>query len=388
MAVRLLILGASVRAAAWSARRAGFEPVGIDLFADLDLKAVAECQQIAPDAYPHGLATLANQVNCDAWMFTGALENWPELIEQVSRRLPLWGNPPAVLREVRDPLKVAGILRSAGLPCLEVRVGAGHDLPRDGTWIAKPLRSGGSLGVEPVLPGFTPRVPVYFQRIAQGENLSAQFLATRGTARLLGVTRQIVGGDGSHVRYRGNLAPRILDPTTAGIVQRIGSALVEAFPLIGLFGIDFILEGQTPWLLEVNPRYTAAVELLELAQRQSLLRAHAGACVGEELRVHEVAAERHVGREIVYATDDASVVDDLEVPIFSASDPYRLPTIGDVPARGTCFRQGEPMLSIFAQGNSLARVWSELIAGRQAWLDRLQIPREGEEEAPDDEYPS
>ena len=44
----LLILGASARAAAFSALRAGFAPVGADLFADRDLAAVCPCSRVDP----------------------------------------------------------------------------------------------------------------------------------------------------------------------------------------------------------------------------------------------------------------------------------------------------------------------------------------------------
>ncbi|MCH2591273.1 MAG: hypothetical protein MK004_22585, partial [Planctomycetales bacterium] len=49
----LVIVGASARAAAWSAIRAGRRPLCADLFADRDLLAVAAA--IAVEDYPLGL---------------------------------------------------------------------------------------------------------------------------------------------------------------------------------------------------------------------------------------------------------------------------------------------------------------------------------------------
>ena len=56
-------------------------------------------------------------------------------------------------------------------------------------------------------------------------------------------------------------------------MTRIAKALARASDLHGLFGIDFVLDRDRVWLTEVNPRYTASVEVLELARRQSLLAA-------------------------------------------------------------------------------------------------------------------
>jgi hypothetical protein len=47
--VDVLILGASARAAAYSARRADLQPACIDLFADRDLAAVCPSRRIAPE---------------------------------------------------------------------------------------------------------------------------------------------------------------------------------------------------------------------------------------------------------------------------------------------------------------------------------------------------
>ena len=48
----LILVGASVRAAAHSAVRAGFQPVAIDLFGDLDLPP--GCPWTAMGKYPQG----------------------------------------------------------------------------------------------------------------------------------------------------------------------------------------------------------------------------------------------------------------------------------------------------------------------------------------------
>ncbi|NOX53525.1 MAG: hypothetical protein GXP27_03640, partial [Planctomycetes bacterium] len=75
----LLIVGASPRAAAQSARRAGLQPVCIASFEDEDLAATARTV-----AWPRNLKELirlAESLPPGPWMYTGALENRPGLID-------------------------------------------------------------------------------------------------------------------------------------------------------------------------------------------------------------------------------------------------------------------------------------------------------------------
>src|SRR2546430_2673355 len=118
----LLIVGASARAAAASARRAGFEPWCADLFGDSDLRAmVPESVRCPANRYPGGLANLLAHAPIAPWIYTGGLENHPKLIKTMAALRPLWGNGPEALRASRDPFAVQSVLRDAGLQALQVR---------------------------------------------------------------------------------------------------------------------------------------------------------------------------------------------------------------------------------------------------------------------------
>ena len=49
------------------------------------------------------------------------------------------------------------------------------------------------------------------------------------------------------------------------ILQQLGLDLARGCGLRGLFGVDFVLSEGVPWPVEINPRYTASVEVLEYA---------------------------------------------------------------------------------------------------------------------------
>jgi len=115
----LLIVGASVRSAAQAAARAGFEVTGIDQFNDRDLRGCAAVMRVRD--FPNEIPRLARRVPRCHWMYTGGMENAPELVEAISRWHPLWGTGPAALRQVRDPWQLGHVLRRAGLLFPELR---------------------------------------------------------------------------------------------------------------------------------------------------------------------------------------------------------------------------------------------------------------------------
>src|SRR5436305_512296 len=117
----LLLFGASARAAAFSALRAGLRPWCADLFGDTDLRAVCPTLTLAIKEYPEGFLRAAAAGPPGPWLYTGGLENRPALVDALARRRPLWGNRGDVLRRVRSPAAVAALLHAAGLPCPEVR---------------------------------------------------------------------------------------------------------------------------------------------------------------------------------------------------------------------------------------------------------------------------
>ena len=142
----LIVIGASVRAVAFSALRAGLRPWCADLFGDLDLRARFPTTILPPDRYPDGFVDLLCQAPPGPWIYTGALENRPRLIRQLARQRPLWGNDGPVLDMVRSPQRVWEILTAARLPCPAVLSQA----PRSGQgplWVVKPRASASGLGI-------------------------------------------------------------------------------------------------------------------------------------------------------------------------------------------------------------------------------------------------
>ena len=277
----VLILGVSARAAAFSALRGGLRLTARITSPIATWPRPARSRGSIRRGGLTASPTVAETLPPSPWFYTGGLENHPDLVERVSRRHRLWGVGAAALRRVRDPVAVAEVLHAAGIPAPEVRVDP-RGLPRDGSWLVKPRASGGGIGVEPLSgPETGDSSARYYQRRIEGPSFSALFIGGLGRARLVGVARQWVGGvPGRPFAYRGGIGPLRVGEGLAGRLRVLGDRLAAAFELVGWFGVDYVLEGGIPWPVEVNPRYTASVEIHELAAGRPLLPEHRDACEG------------------------------------------------------------------------------------------------------------
>ncbi len=351
---QLLILGASARAAALSALRAGLRPWCIDLFADEDLRHACSAATIPLTDYPRGFLNAVRDAPPGPWMYTGGLENHPALLDALARLRPLWGNGAAVVRRVRAPGRVAAALREAGLPCPEVRRG---DDPAPGRWLVKPRAGAGGRGIVFLAPDTPPRRRVYLQQHVEGAPCSAVYVGRDGGAQLLGATRQLVGEPWLHAapfQYCGSVGPLTLSDALRVGLERLGDLLGRDFGLRGLFGVDFILSDGVPWPVEVNPRYTASVEVLEYAIGIPALALHRAVFTPAAPLPPptQTARPARLGKAILFAAGP------LTFPVHGPwarvlREPPALPTapaFADIPAAGTRIETGWPVLTCFAAG--------------------------------------
>jgi predicted ATP-grasp superfamily ATP-dependent carboligase len=377
----ILIFGASCRAAAFSALRSGLRPRCADYFADRDLAALCEVDRIDSLQSRSGFTSLADSLAPSTWFYTGGFENHPAWVEQITQKHRLWGASARTLRNVRDPLKVATLLHEHDIPAPAVRRDQ-HGLPRDGTWLIKPLRSGGGRDIRPLNAETDRAAPsCYFQQWIDGPSYSALYIVYREDARLVGVTQQLLGVAGSPYIYRGSIGPWPISDALAIKLRRLGEAVARGFGIPGWFGIDFVLRDNEPWPVEVNPRYTASVEIHELASRRALMLEHRRACEGESACASvEVPPPpmpgwpRVIGKQIVYAprkliAPEITVADDV------VSDPFALRPFADVPWPGTRFAAGEPVMTLFAWGDDVASCQSRLSVLEKEWIERLAFMR-------------
>src|SRR3954471_9408849 len=368
-APHLLVAGVTTRALAVSAVRAGYRVTAIDAFADLDLKAAAQQVLLAGSRSPGerygpmAAAKAGDKVSATFAAYTSNFENFPAAVARLARGRQLLGNPPEMLRRARDPVELMRILRRSGLPCPESRSRppSGRSLP--GTWLLKSRRSGGGHGVAPWAPGAPVPSGIYLQQRIIGAPGSISFAADGTNARILGFSRQLVGDPqfgAGRFRYCGSIlgAPelRLFSRQTEllELASRVAAVVAARLGLIGLNGVDFIARHGIPYPIELNPRYSASMELIERAHQLSIFRIHALACERELPAIPSLphSSVAH-GKAIVFARQDSLVGDSRAW--------LRRNWVADVPRPGECIRKGRPICTVFAQGRSVKECRGRLV---------------------------
>lgn len=360
-APEVIIVGASARAAAFSALRSGLTPICIDRFGDADLQRVATVTRV--DDYPGGIASALGQLRERPALYVGGIENNASLVRQLAARGPLFGNSVDVLSRVRDPFRIAREFQKPRFPCLEVRP-VDAPPPRDGQWLMKPIGGTGGRGIT-VWSENAQLLdePLYFQKRQAGTSYSAVFIGPPDTrdVRFVGITRQFAGEEllaAPAFAWCGSIGPITLGVAAEHQIRRLGNFLSWRFGLCGLFGIDFILdEADVPWITDINPRYPASAEVLEHICGLTLVGDHCRVFSDEWPTLRESPPEpvAAMGKFVLYARSDVRAPDPnawLNGDLQDGELWSRTPRIADVPPAGTLVTHGTPLCTLFTTGDN------------------------------------
>jgi predicted ATP-grasp superfamily ATP-dependent carboligase len=339
----VLIAAASGRSLATSARRGGYLPLVADCFGDADTVAVAETHirlrsvsgmGIEGDALIAALETLAAaRAPCGAVCGTG-FEDRPDLLAEVGRRWGLLGNSPETVARIKDPMLFADLCRRCGIPHPEISLAR----PQNGAgWLVKRAGGAGGRHIRLALADGPAERGYYFQRRVDGTPVSALALADGCRAVLLGFSAQWPSPASHHpFRYGGAARPALLEPQTAKAMADAVRRLVSETGLLGLNSADFLVDGRTFHLLEINPRPGASFDLFEPAN-DSLFALHVAACRGK-LPAHPPVLDGAGAGAVVYSERDIAMMPVLDWPDWTA----------DRPVAGSSVEAGAPLCSVFA----------------------------------------
>lgn len=312
------------------------DAIAFDLFGDRDLRAARVVKRRSLTA----LVDAAVEEPPGAVIYGASFENHPRLVERLAERHRLLGNPPETLRAVRDPVRLG-----AALGDLYARTT--FTAPPSGRWLRKPLRGGGGIRVREWRGGAL-RPGTFLQERIDGVPCSAAAVGDGNDAVVLGLSEQLVGmrafGVRGH-RWCGNLVPPRV-PVPLDQAQAICSRLAAAFGLRGLFGVDFVWDGERAWTVEVNPRPTASLEAIEAAYGIRVFEPPA--VVGEPVRA--------AGKAVVFATEDVVVGE------FA-------PGVRDVPHPGERIAKGRPICTVVATAATPDEVLTRLEEQAAALLE-------------------
>ncbi|BCX81858.1 conserved hypothetical protein [Methylomarinovum caldicuralii] len=354
----LLIVAHSGRLLAQAARQAGYRPLVVDAFGDLDTRAAAAAVEVVGAFRPPALMAAARALIARhapvGWLYGPGVEAFPETIAELSRLCPLYGNPAEVVCECVEPERFFRWLRALEIPFPEVR----RTAPGKGAWLFKRPGTSGGEGVYRC-PGPADGRGGYFQRYVPGPVHCLAFVADGEEILWHGFNTLLTCpyNDDRPYRFRGIVNRARLPRRAARRVIAAARCLVSSLGLVGWHGLDFILDaGGCPQVLELNPRPGASVAVWGRAWARGPVALQLAACRRRPLppgRLPPPAAW-----EIVFAPRRL-LLERWDWPAWCA----------DLPLPGTVIATGAPVCSIEARGRSPRQAMGRL-ALRRRWLER------------------
>lgn len=389
----IILLGASVRAAAQSARRGGFSVLGVDLFGDSDTLRACDRHELLDrswqnEAIAKHIANFPVTTNLPI-IRVGGLGNM-----HLDGEFQSLGPSMATILELKNPTVLARLAAESGMqvPRTFLDDAIFASAKASGRWLRKTIHSSGGTGVtwydgsqarHPTAsrnhdhPPGNDRFPSQstIQQWVPGRNYGATFFADCDSVSLLGIFRSLFVRRGRHpFLYAGSFGPNSLSDSSKTIrdlatlqpaLQRFAKVAADQFQLRGLFNIDFIVdESGNGWVLEINPRWTAASELIErrlselgaIDETDSLMRWHILAHLDHAHWRLQPKIERSITdasrfrgatwiKQVVYA-DRPGVLDERRLHAVTTRSSIEF---ADVPPHNRVHRRGDPLLTMIGK---------------------------------------
>jgi len=327
----ILVVGYNARVIACPAHRAGCDVYSLSHYDDRDLLRCVKRNFTFSGDLPTDIKPWLDQVDVDHVVPGSGFEDL-----DLPASLVL-GNDPKIARNVVNKVWLAGELKRMGIPHPHIyRKKSELTFP----CVAKPIKGGG--GIKNFLVRDESMLPesdeYFFQEYVTGKPLSVSVLSTGSEAMPVSLNEILVGkkwlGQEKEFGYCGNVTP--YDSRFKGQMFDIARKLIPALKLVGHNGIDFIVDKDGPRVLEINPRFTGAVDSVEIATGDNLFKAHVDAINGK-LREHRL--KRYGIKAIMFARKRTVVKGDLLKPM-----------VADVPHPGNVYHNGEAICTVMGKG--------------------------------------
>jgi predicted ATP-grasp superfamily ATP-dependent carboligase len=217
----------------------------------------------------------------------------------------------------------------------------------------------GGAGGSHVVPGRLRREApqVYFQRFVKGRAISVLFVGNAKSCRVLGFSEQWTAPAPRRLwRYGGAVRPASAPDTAAEEMAQAVARLTPAFRIRGLASADFVLDGEQPYLLEINPRPGATLDIFAGAAKP-VLNLHLDAVLDGRLPWKPPVFEGAAAAAILHAPKALIVPRSMTWPAW----------VADRPKPGERIDKQRPICTLLARAGTKGRA-KRLVETRQSSL--------------------
>jgi uncharacterized protein len=331
-----------------AAKQAGMKLLAVDLWGDQDTQYYADDFQRIPSlAGEHLLPAIdyfVKRYPVTYAVYGSGFEPHTDSLMCLSDRLTLLGNQPEVFARLQDKSAFFSLLKALQIPSPEVSF---HKPGQETGWLVKPVQGQGGVGIRRFRSDETISSSVYWQKYQEGIPCSVLFLADGKRSQIVGFNRQwtvSLNGRDEFI-FSGIINSTGLSDKQKNQISNWLDKLVPTLSLKGLNSLDFIQDGQQGYVLEINPRPPASMQLYDA----DLFARHIKGCQGELLDYQPNQAG-FTACQIVYAQQDMKIPEGFEWP----------ESVVDIPIAGSIISKGQPICSMITHGKEPDQVLEQL----------------------------
>ncbi len=329
--LQVLIVAQSGRMLARLASNEGYQPVIIDCIGDLDTQNLAAAYYKLASLNALDLEPVINTVllqqKIDLCIYGNGFEAYPESLNLLAKYYQLVGNSATTMLALQNKPDFFQCLQTLNINFPPVS----FTQPLNSTNLIKPFQSYGGVNIRQIESNNFTQSPenYYYQQYLSGQVMSVLFLATGIQATIIGYNQQwqqefIFAGIINHAQLT-SLQQQILNTW----VQQ----LTLSYALLGVCSLDFILHQEQCYVLEINPRPPASMQLYSA----NLFQQHINASLDYQTQITALPPA-YTAYQIIYAP----------VKITIPTHMRWLNECCDLPAANTIIPQDQPICSIIA----------------------------------------
>ena len=196
------------------------------------------------------------------------------------------------------------------------------------------------------------------QEYVEGINLSSSILGSRDMKKTIMNSRLLTENDfekNNSFLYIGNILPLTSESILTNVkdIKKINNEMIQTstdlaykFDLIGSNGVDYILNENGLYVIEINPRIQGTFECIEKSLEINMLDAHIKACQNEIIEIPQ--AKYYSYKKIIYS------------PCRNKYSKINLDNIYDLPHIGSITEKREPLLTIIDKDSHFEKLYKKV----------------------------
>ena len=340
----ILVVAQSARMLAQQSANAGFIPLAIDCFGDKDTRTYAREYQKVASLAEHDLMPAVDyfigRYPVIGMVYGSGFERHVGSLRRVGSCLNILGNYPDTFAHLHKKQEFFSLLSALHIPYPEVSF---HHPDDEVGWLVKPMQGHGGVGIKHYHKAQAAEPLTYWQKYQEGVPHSVLFLADGKRSQVIGFNRQWTTALNAENEFcfAGIINHTELTEVQKAQISHWMTLLVPELSLQGLNSMDFIQAGQISYVLEINPRPPASMQLYDA----DLFARHIKACQGE-LLAYQPKQLGFAGYQVVYAPQAVHIPDGVEWP----------EGVVDIPHPGSNIGAGQPICSMITTSNEPDKV--------------------------------